>query len=70
MRNETKRFILLVDTLYDNGARLFASAAADPQNLLTLKKGTEGFEFDRTVSRLIEMQSEEYAAAHPANIAV
>jgi cell division protein ZapE len=70
MRNETKRFILLVDTLYDNGARLFASAAAAPQDLLTLKKGTEGFEFDRTVSRLIEMQSEEYAAAHPANGAV
>ncbi len=57
VRNETKRFILLVDTLYDHGARLFASAAAEPQNLLTLKKGTEGFEFDRTVSRLIEMQS-------------
>ncbi|WP_457587030.1 cell division protein ZapE [Ensifer canadensis] len=70
MRNETKRFILLVDTLYDNGARLFASAAAEPQNLLTLKKGTEGFEFDRTVSRLIEMQSAEYAAEHPENIAV
>ena len=70
MRNETKRFILLVDTLYDNGARLFASAAAEPQDLLTQKKGTEGFEFDRTVSRLIEMQSEEYAAAHPANVAV
>ncbi|WP_077968103.1 cell division protein ZapE [Ensifer adhaerens] len=70
MRNETKRFILLIDTLYDNGARLFASAAAEPQDLLTQKKGTEGFEFDRTVSRLIEMQSEEYAAAHPANVAV
>ncbi len=70
VRNETKRFILLVDTLYDHGARLFASAAAEPQNLLTLKKGTEGFEFDRTVSRLIEMQSEEYAAEHPANIAI
>ncbi|MBD9497350.1 cell division protein ZapE [Ensifer sp. ENS01] len=70
MRNETKRFILLVDTLYDNGARLFASAAAEPQDLLTQKKGTEGFEFDRTISRLIEMQSEEYAAAHPANVAV
>ncbi|MBP1873409.1 cell division protein ZapE [Ensifer adhaerens] len=70
MRNETKRFILLVDTLYDNGARLFASAAAEPQHLLTLKKGTEGFEFDRTVSRLIEMQSAEYAAEHPENIAV
>ncbi|WP_429814963.1 cell division protein ZapE [Ensifer sp. B1-9] len=70
MRNETKRFILLVDTLYNNGARLFASAAAEPQDLLTQKKGTEGFEFDRTVSRLIEMQSEEYAAEHPANRAV
>ncbi len=70
VRNETKRFILLVDTLYDHGARLFASAAAEPQNLLTLRKGTEGFEFDRTVSRLIEMQSEEYAAEHPANIAI
>lgn len=70
MRNETKRFILLVDTLYDSGARLFASAAAEPQDLLVQKKGTEGFEFDRTVSRLIEMQSEEYAAQHPANNAV
>ena len=65
MRNETKRFIILVDALYDRGARLFASAVAEPQDLLTARKGTEGFEFDRTVSRLIEMQSEEYAAAHP-----
>ncbi|MEY9779510.1 cell division protein ZapE [Sinorhizobium fredii] len=64
MRNETKRFIILVDALYDQGARLFASAAAEPERLLVAKKGTEGFEFDRTVSRLIEMQSEEYAAQH------
>ncbi len=63
-RNETKRFIMLVDTLYDGGARLFASAVTDPAHLLTAKKGTEGFEFDRTVSRLIEMQSEEYARIH------
>ncbi|ASY64560.1 ATPase component BioM of energizing module of biotin ECF transporter [Sinorhizobium sojae CCBAU 05684] len=69
-RNETKRFIILVDTLYDQGARLFASAVAEPQHLLTSKKGTEGFEFDRTVSRLIEMQSAEYAAKHPANLTV
>jgi cell division protein ZapE len=67
LRNETKRFIILVDALYDQGARLFASAVAEPQHLLTAKKGTEGFEFDRTVSRLIEMQSAEYAAAHPAD---
>ncbi len=65
-RNETKRFIMLVDTIYDHGARLFATAASAPIELLTAKKGTEGFEFDRTVSRLIEMQSEEYARNHRA----
>lgn len=70
LRNETKRFIILVDAVYDQGARLFASAVAEPQHLLTAKKGTEGFEFDRTVSRLIEMQSEEYAAGHSENLAV
>jgi len=69
-RNETKRFIMLVDTIYDHGARLFASAASAPIDLLTAKKGTEGFEFDRTVSRLIEMQSAEYAANHKAESAV
>ncbi|WP_018235872.1 cell division protein ZapE [Ensifer sp. BR816] len=70
MRNETKRFIILVDALYDQGARLFASAAAEPERLLIAKKGTEGFEFDRTVSRLIEMQSEEYAAQHIENMEI
>lgn len=63
-RNETKRFIMLIDTIYDHGARLFASAAAKPGDLLTAKKGTEGFEFDRTVSRLIELQSQEYALTY------
>ncbi|NVP53781.1 AFG1 family ATPase [Rhizobium sp. DBTS2] len=63
-RNETKRFINLVDTIYDHGARLFASAAAAPESLLVAKKGTEGFEFDRTVSRLIEIRSVEYAENH------
>jgi cell division protein ZapE len=70
MRNETKRFIILVDALYDQGARLFASAAAEPERLLIAKKGTEGFEFDRTVSRLIEMQSEEYAEQHIENMEI
>jgi cell division protein ZapE len=69
-RNETKRFIMLIDTIYDHGARLFASAASVPIDLLTAKKGTEGFEFDRTVSRLIELQSKEYAANHHAASAV
>ncbi|MBN9057171.1 MAG: cell division protein ZapE [Shinella sp. 65-6] len=63
-RNETKRFINLVDTIYDHRARLFASAAAAPENLLVTRKGTEGFEFDRTVSRLIEIRSTEYLADH------
>ncbi len=68
-RNETKRFINLVDTIYDQGARLFASAVAAPENLLVAKKGTEGFEFDRTVSRLIEIRSVEYAESHRQRIA-
>ncbi len=63
-RNETKRFIILVDALYDASVRLFASAAAMPEALLTEKKGTEGFEFDRTVSRLFEMRSADYLALH------
>jgi cell division protein ZapE len=67
-RNEAKRFILLIDTLYDNHVRLFVSAEAPPQALYANKRGTEAFEFDRTVSRLIEMQSrdwlEGWAARH------
>lgn len=65
-RNQTKRFIILIDTLYDHGARLFVSAAAMPEHLLTGRKGTEGFEFDRTASRLFEMRSAEYLALHHA----
>jgi cell division protein ZapE len=63
-RNETKRFINLVDTFYDNAIRLYMSAAVAPEDLLTERRGTEGFEFDRTVSRLFEMQSDDYAALH------
>ncbi|MCO6184888.1 cell division protein ZapE [Rhizobium sp. L1K21] len=63
-RNETKRFIILIDTLYDHGVRLFATAAAKPEELLVIRRGTEGFEFDRTASRLFEMQSEDYLAEH------
>ncbi|MDM9627301.1 cell division protein ZapE [Rhizobium sp. S152] len=63
-RNQTKRFIILVDTLYDHAVRLYISAAAMPENLLTQARGTEGFEFDRTASRLFEMRSAEYLALH------
>jgi cell division protein ZapE len=60
-RNPAKRFILLIDTLYDSHSRLFASAEAPPQGLYQGRPGiTEAFEFDRTVSRLIEMQSREW----------
>ncbi|MCV0394616.1 MAG: AFG1 family ATPase [Rhizobiaceae bacterium] len=60
-RNATKRFILLVDTLYDRGIRLIASAEATPDALYAGRPGTtEAFEFDRTASRLIEMQSRDW----------
>lgn len=61
-RNEAKRFILLIDCLYDRGAKLVASAAAEPDGLYPYREGREGFEFQRTVSRLIEMRSEAYLA--------
>jgi len=62
-RNEAKRFINLIDTLYDNRNRIVVSAEAEPQELYQAKSGTEVFEFDRTVSRLIEMRSEEWVAS-------
>ena len=58
--NATKRFINLIDTLYDNKVRLVASAEAMPDQLLPLRKGTVGFEFARTGSRLFEMRSQDY----------
>jgi cell division protein ZapE len=63
-RNEAKRFINLVDALYDHHVRVFASAASAPEEILLERKGTEGFEFDRTVSRLFEMRSPDYLEAH------
>ena len=61
-RNEAKRFITLVDTLYEARVKLLASAAADAPDLYKARDGREAFEFDRTVSRLIEMRSGEYLA--------
>ncbi|MCV0424493.1 MAG: AFG1 family ATPase [Roseibium sp.] len=61
-RNEAKRFITLIDTLYDHGIKLIVSAEAEPQSLYVAEGGTEAFEFDRTTSRLIEMRSEAYLA--------
>jgi cell division protein ZapE len=59
-RNQIKRFIILIDTLYDHSIRLYISAEAMPEDLLVDKRGTEAFEFDRTSSRLFEMRSAEY----------
>jgi cell division protein ZapE len=61
-RNAAKRFIALIDTLYDNAVKLMASAAAEPAQLYRATDGFEAMEFNRTVSRLIEMGSESYLA--------
>jgi cell division protein ZapE len=59
-RNEAARFVTLIDALYEYGVKLLASADAPPTDLYPAGDGR--FEFDRTVSRLMEMQSEEYLA--------
>lgn len=60
-RNATKRFILLVDTLYDRRKRVIVSAAAPPEQLYAGRpRITEAFEFARTASRLFEMQSKDW----------
>jgi cell division protein ZapE len=61
-RNAAKRFIILVDTLYDHAVKLVASAEAEPDGLYTASEGHEALEFRRTVSRLIEMRSQDYLA--------
>jgi cell division protein ZapE len=61
-RNPAKRFINLIDVLYDNGVKLVATAEAPPDALYAGDRPTEKFEFQRTASRLHEMQGEEYLA--------
>lgn len=59
-RNEAARFVTLIDALYEHKVKLFATAAAAPEQLYT--RGDGAFEFERTVSRLNEMQSAAYMA--------
>jgi len=57
-RNEAKRFVTLIDTLYERKIKLICTAAVAPEKIYP--EGDGSFEFSRTVSRLIEMQSATY----------
>ncbi|MGE4431365.1 MAG: cell division protein ZapE [Sphingobium sp.] len=59
-RNEAARFVTLIDALYEYKVKLLASADAEP--MVLYPKGDGAFEFERTVSRLMEMQSDDYLA--------
>lgn len=59
-RNEAARFVTLIDALYEYKVKLLASAAAMPDQLYIAGDGA--FEFERTASRLSEMQSDDYLA--------
>ena len=57
-RNEAKRFVTLIDALYETRTKLIISAEVQPEQLYV--DGTGAFEFERTASRLIEMRSKDY----------
>ena len=60
MRNESARFVTLIDALYEHKVKLLAAADAEPAGLYP--SGDGSFEFQRTISRLEEMRSAEYLA--------
>ena len=59
-RDAAKRFVTLIDALYEHKVNLVCTAEAEPNRLY--ETGVGSFEFERTASRLVEMQSEEYIA--------
>ena len=59
--NEAKRFVTLIDAAYEAKTRLFCSAEAEPEQLY--QEGAGAFEFERTASRLREMQSADWLDA-------
>ena len=61
-REVAKRFVVLIDSLYEKKVNLFASAEVGPSTIYS--SGDITFEFQRTVSRLIEMQAEDYIASN------
>jgi cell division protein ZapE len=69
LAEEARRFTLMVDVFYDNRVKLIVSADAPPEKLLRIEEDPNDarlramvFEFDRTASRLVEMQSKAYLA--------
>ena len=62
-RNEAKRFITLVDVLYEAKVQLILSAQTEPHDLYLATQGFEALEFQRTASRLVEMRSGEWGEA-------
>ena len=64
--NEAKRFVTLIDALYEARVRLIASAADAPERLYI--EGAGNFEFERTASRLREMQAADWGLSYPGNL--
>jgi cell division protein ZapE len=67
--DEAKRFVLLIDTFYDQHVKLIVSAQAEPADLYLGRRKHDVFEFARTVSRLMEMRSAAYLALAHGKIA-